>query len=404
MPELLLLEGEDLPRLMARVRDQFGPRATIVRAERVRRGGLAGFFQREHYELTVEVPDPPKPPPRPEPVLPVVTRAADTLEAMLDAADRAEAGAGALEGMPPVSTAGPRFEQILQGVRALAGSPATTYPGTVTAAPAAPATAAGAAAYGAAAPGSSAPAPGGPASSAPAPVAPTPATPRVPVVVRPPEPPAGGPRASTWGQSAVALLGAGVPSHLLDQAGSVAEVLERIPEAPRPPRMPGQVLVVVGQGESASTVAALLRVQWQLPAEAIVESGAAGLTSTAAVVRWRMHTSQAVHPWLLVVGVADDPTARVLAGGLVAAAQPDQVWAVVDARTKRDDAARWLDQVGGARRPDALAVQGLLDTTDPGTVLGLDLPVAWADGVPAGRVLWATVLGQGIDAALGPRR
>ena len=57
MPELLLLEGEDLPGLMLQVRDRFGPRATIVRAERVRRGGLAGFFAREHYELTVEVLD-----------------------------------------------------------------------------------------------------------------------------------------------------------------------------------------------------------------------------------------------------------------------------------------------------------------------------------------------------------
>ena len=367
MPELLLLEDEDLPRLMARVRDQFGPRATIVRAERVRRGGLAGFFQREHYELTIEVPDPPKPPP-PRAMPPVVLPSgADTLEAMLDAADRAEAGA--LEAAPPVSTAGARFEQVLQGVRQLAGSPGTTFPGTVT---------------------------------APAPAAPEAARPAV--VVRPPEPPAGGPSTSTWGQAAVALLSAGVPSEMLDRAGSVAEVLRRIPEPPQPPRSPGQVLVVVGPGESASQVVTLLRMQWQLPEDAVVEAGPEGLTSSGAVVRWRMRTGQATHPWLLVVGVADDPTARTLAAGIVAAAQPDQVWAVVDARTKRVDAARWLEQVGGARRPDALAVQGLLDTSDPGTVLGLGLPVAWADGMPASRVLWAAVLGQGVDAALGSHR
>ena len=128
------------------------------------------------------------------------------------------------------------------------------------------------------------------------------------------------------------------------------------------------------------------------------------LTSTAAVVRWRMRTAQSPHPWLLVVGVTDDPTGRLLAAGVVAAAQADRVWAVVDARTKRDDAARWLEQVGSARRPDALAVHGLLDTSDPGTVLALGVPVAWADGVPGSRVLWATVLGQGIDLALGGRR
>jgi hypothetical protein len=102
---------------------------------------------------------------------------------------------------------------------------------------------------------------------------------------------------------------------------------------------------------------------------------------------------------VLVVGVTDDPTGRVLASGLVAAAQPDRVWAVVDARTKGADAARWLEQVGSARRADALAVMGLLDTGDPGTVLGLGLPVAWADGIPASRALWASVLGQAVDAA-----
>ena len=368
MPELLLLEGEDLPGLMLRVRDQFGPRATIVRAERVRRGGLAGFFAREHYELTVEVPDMPRPVPRPvAPVVaPVVLPAgADALEAMLDAADRAEAGTSEMgPPMAPVSTSGARFAQVLQGVRALTGDQATVPLAS----------------------------PGVPHVAPPS------------VVVRAPQPPAGGAHVPSWGQSAVALLAAGVPSELLDQAGSVAEVLERIPEPPQAPRRPGQVLVVVGLRDSASTVAALLRHQWQLPAEAVVESGPEGLTSSAAVVRWRMRTGEAAHPWILVVGVADDPTARVLAAGLVVAAQPDQVWAVVDARTKRDDAARWLEQVGAARRPDALAVQGLLDTSDPGTVLGLGLPVAWADGMPTSRVLWATVLGQGIDVALGRRR
>ncbi len=44
---------------MLRVREEMGPDATIVRAERVRTGGIAGFFAREHYELTVEVPDRP---------------------------------------------------------------------------------------------------------------------------------------------------------------------------------------------------------------------------------------------------------------------------------------------------------------------------------------------------------
>ena len=60
MSTRLLLDGEDLRTLMLRVRDEMGPDAKIVRAERVRTGGIAGFFAKEHYELTVEVPEPPR--------------------------------------------------------------------------------------------------------------------------------------------------------------------------------------------------------------------------------------------------------------------------------------------------------------------------------------------------------
>ncbi len=361
MPELLLLEGEDLPELMTRVRDELGPRATIVRAERVRHGGVAGFFSREHYELTVEVPD------RPRAVAPSL----DPLEALMDAADRAEAGPRGVP-EPPVSTAGARFAAVLEGVWALAGDeqarsvPENRTEGALAAAPA---------------------------------VTPSPAVAPAPAVVVP-----GPPRPEpSWGRAAMALLSAGVPPDMLDRAGSVADVLERIPDAPAAPREPGRLLVVVGPREAATATADLLRLRWQLPADAVVEAGDGGLTSSAAVVRWRVRSGQAPHPWVLVVPVADDPTGRVQAAALVAAAQPDAVWAVVDARTKPADAARWLEQVGGARRPDALAVLGLLDTGDPGSVLGLGLPVAWADGIPASRALWATVLGQPVDAALRRR-
>ena len=59
MSQRLLLEGSDLAELMAHVQAEFGPGARIVRAERVRTGGFAGFFARERFELTVDVPEAP---------------------------------------------------------------------------------------------------------------------------------------------------------------------------------------------------------------------------------------------------------------------------------------------------------------------------------------------------------
>jgi hypothetical protein len=53
----LQLEGPELEPLLVRVRSELGSSARIVQAEKVRSGGVAGFFARERYELTVEVDD-----------------------------------------------------------------------------------------------------------------------------------------------------------------------------------------------------------------------------------------------------------------------------------------------------------------------------------------------------------
>ncbi|MDP9399303.1 MAG: hypothetical protein M3P96_16440, partial [Actinomycetota bacterium] len=51
----LQLEGPELEPLLARVRNEFGTSARIVHAEKIRSGGVAGFFAQERFELTVEV-------------------------------------------------------------------------------------------------------------------------------------------------------------------------------------------------------------------------------------------------------------------------------------------------------------------------------------------------------------
>ncbi|MEV1289856.1 hypothetical protein [Micromonospora sp. NPDC049679] len=53
----MLLEGPEIEPLLAQVRDEYGASARIVNAEKVRSGGVGGFFAREHFELSVEVPD-----------------------------------------------------------------------------------------------------------------------------------------------------------------------------------------------------------------------------------------------------------------------------------------------------------------------------------------------------------
>jgi hypothetical protein len=54
----VLLEGPAIEPLLAQVRDEYGSSVRIISADKVRTGGFGGFFAKQHYELSVEVPDP----------------------------------------------------------------------------------------------------------------------------------------------------------------------------------------------------------------------------------------------------------------------------------------------------------------------------------------------------------
>jgi hypothetical protein len=63
VPTRLLLEGPDIEALLIQIRDEHGGAAKIVSADKVRRGGVGGFFAKQCFEIEVEVDD--KPPARP---------------------------------------------------------------------------------------------------------------------------------------------------------------------------------------------------------------------------------------------------------------------------------------------------------------------------------------------------
>jgi hypothetical protein len=57
VPTRVLLEGPAIEPLLAQVRDEYGSSVRIISADKVRSGGFGGFFAKQHYELSVEVPD-----------------------------------------------------------------------------------------------------------------------------------------------------------------------------------------------------------------------------------------------------------------------------------------------------------------------------------------------------------
>jgi hypothetical protein len=405
----LLLEGADLAELMVHVRAEFGPTARIVRAERVRSGGIAGFFARERYELTIDVPDTAA---GAAPTLlqrrgGVVTASGGGIDALLAAADAGDAGFGPDDALVPASdtltrtaaSPGPRvstgqesFASVLEQMRAMAGGVAPDHHLEV-AAPAVP-TAPGVPGPGATARSFEPLAPAVLSGPPPAPAVPTPAPAPADAASTVAEP-------ATSGVPRGALLDLGVPAELLGEGGPVelSRLLAGVPAAPPVPRDPGTVLVVVGPPEDAVRVAELLTLRTgsgtPVPAgdcEAV--AGARRLTTPVAAQRWRAERPAADGVTVVALGVRPGRPREDAAAELLAALAPDQAWGVVDARSKRRDCTRWIATVGARRPLDALAVAGLFDTSEPGTVLGLGVPVAWIDGVPASRVAWAAALAE----------
>ena len=431
MPTRLLLDGEDLAGLMHRVRTEMGPGAVVVKAERVRTGGIAGFFAKEHFELTVEVPEPPRtriPRRSPLPVPAPSPAAAAGLSALLEAADAAEVreqagGLGVLasgaapdahqvpaepagSGAPAAPAASPRvstdadtFASLLASIDDMSAAPtdAPVPPAAPTAAE--PANAAVAArvqpqarfaARGAVVrPMNFGPIHRGPTADVGAPV---------------PVPRAGG-------GDRRALLALGVPAALLgegplDEPRPLSELLANLGRPPTLLRTPGAIVAVVGDSAQALAVAAQMALRLGLDPHEVALAGemeaVAGhgrrLLSPAAAARHRARIADGGQVSIVAIGVPLAPEDWPTAARFLAELGPDQAWAVVDARRKPADLLAWLRAVGRTRPFDVVAASGVHETQEPGTVLGLGLPVGWIDGLPTTPVVWAAVLSERLDA------
>lgn len=404
MSTRLLLEGEDLPALMARIRAEMGPGARIVKAEKVRTGGVAGFFAREHYELTVEVPQTEPEPFRRIPRRPRTgtTSAPVGLDALLAAADEAEQREGAAEaegpapaaapGPPTMSTSTPMFAEILASMQQVVG-PVEQITATPDGAEDPDASSADA----------SDDAGTGEAATSAAEVVDDVPSDAVPVEATAVEPP---PRQGV-GSSAAALVELGVPVRLLAGVADVdaplplSVLVRRFDRPPSVRLLPGSVVALVGPPDLALRTATQMAQRAGVEPHDVVLAGSmpavAGhgrrLQTPGAVARMRSRVAEDV-PTVVALGVPDAREDWDLSADLLDALAPHQAWAVVDARRKAVDLRRWLRAVGKHRAFDALAACEVFDAQAPGTVLGLGTPVGWVDGLPATPVVWAAVLSE----------
>jgi len=356
-------EGKDLESVLDQVRSRFGDTATIVEANRLRRGGVGGFFARERFEVVVDVEDA-APVDLPEDYGLEATE--DFCERLLSLAD----GVSDAESAPvaTVSTEQPQFSAVLESITRHMESNARPAP-----APAAP--------------------------PAPAPAA----------------PPAPAPAATVVDNRTLARLGlpedirrAAVvhpaPTASTDPSAWLLGLLEHLPAAAPLPEGPGAVIVVAGGREAAVTLARQIAADLHLDADAVLLAsvGYKGraipaerrITATETAAEWRRSWRRRPRPTIVAV---DAPIGRTGDWGrrVIDALEPTMVWGTIDAGRKPEDLFDWAERLGGF---DALAVTDVDATVSPAAVLQCGIPVGRLDGRPATPALWTSLLAPRLAA------
>ena len=401
--------------MLEQVRSELGSNTKIVSANKVRSGGIGGFFARERFEVIVEHDGIVVPPADVASDLTQSVRPRDIAPSLMDLVDQVSAEERAVA--PRISTESEPFAAVLERMARDAGAPSEAPAAVVldddedlyddeadeaafdAHTPAAPLAVA------------SAPAPVIPPSPAPAPAA-------APVATAPaPMSSALAARgAGEFGSAPAGHVGAlvkmGLPATYVPAIPSPAAVeaalrasLTHLPAAPAIPRSTGSVLAVVGERSAALDLARELSAEAGLDPDAITIATRKRLpartpqnmviTGSDDAQEKRRSWRRRDRPSVVVIDADLCAEKPAWAYHVLAALEPEATWGVVDATRKTEDVAAWVDGLGGV---DALAVNELDATVSPAAVLQLDVPVGRIDGRAASPSLWAALLTERLAA------
>ncbi len=442
----LQLEGPNLESLLDRVRDEYGPDARIVRAEKVRTGGVAGFFSRETFAISIELADAPAsgaaphiaPTSHPVAANSAVPAGGMTSVLALAEARNAEEARHTPPGVGNVSVPGMRRQPAHAAVFPASAAPAPLSGDVPAGSPAHAARPSSAPAHAAeplpqppavppaahadvvrahadhagpvlagtsdramafadvlrAAAGEGVPSLQGPwpASSATASSA-TASSATVQHAEAATGSAVGTPPISAAGQ----LRGLGLPEAFLppdrmrDVYGYLLGALAVLPQAPSLHASPGTTVALVGELSATLALAERLAASGQL---VVLVSGVPA-ASVSPRIRW---VPSAEAAWALRAE-SDGPAMYVVvncapgsgtgnAREVLGALAPDVTCGVLSAVTKVGDVGRWARELELA----TLAVYDTAATADPAAILSLDLPVSRVDDREAGPAAWAGLL------------
>lgn len=188
-----------------------------------------------------------------------------------------------------------------------------------------------------------------------------------------------------------------------DISTSLLTAMQRLPSPPRLPQFAGAILVAIGEREDALELGRVMATEAGLDPENVVLASSSykgraipserriNETSLARELgnRWRHQGETRVIAVETSMSAADTMWAFHVLGAL----QPSAIWAAVNAGHKNEDVIAWADRLGGI---DALALTNVEDTVSPAALLQTGIPVARLDGRTATAALWTALLTEHI--------
>ncbi len=415
MASQLRFEGGELEELLERVRNEVGPEARIVAANRIRQGGLAGFFAREGYEVvvdadgvttggrgargrrrarnaaapnsTTDTESAPEPrananPPRQSvapPVAPTSAAAASVLDLVeeVNEIERDQVIDLSDPPRPTLSTERNDFGTMLANLtRELDEEEASMPTTTVNDGPISPS-----AHYRRT---TSDPT----VATAPAAAAPAPPT-GMPIA----------PGITPLPQGDARLLALGLPAELApstavtgDLRTALCQRLAQLPPPPLLPRTTGVVIAIVGIGTAPIALARRLADELDIDPQHVLLATPEAMSDVShpeEAEAFRRSCRRRAEPTIVACSIGSGRAQLGWAHRILDRLEPTITWAVVDGSIKAEDVGHRISLLGGV---DVIAMTGIADTISPAAILGLGIPVGRIGSNPATPAVWADLL------------
>jgi hypothetical protein len=381
----LRFEGPELEELLDRVRKEVGTDANIVAANRIRKGGIGGFFAREGFEVLVDVSDearmrrPQSKTHRPTSVLDLVEEMnSSEREQIIDLSDS-----------PTVSTETPDFGSLLAKLSRELDEEEAGMP-LPDAKPVSPRSH-----YRRVTP-EAMPAPAPPLEEIAEPLFSEP----IPII----EPSAHALAPTPIHALETRLAALGLPHELIPSNAAQSDVrtalvqrLAQLPPPPMLPRTPGVVIAVVGIGTAPIALARRIAEEMDIVAEHIVLSTpepVSELSNPDEAETFRRGCRRRMEPTVVAVSIGAGRAQLGWAHRMLDKLEPTVTWAVVEASCKPEDIGHRVSLLGGA---DVLAITGITDTVSPAAILRLNLPVGRIGPTPATPATWADLIMERLE-------